>query len=99
MKKWKNATTVNWAEELDLFSLHEDAGPGLVYWHPKGARIRLAIEDFWRKEHYKNGYEMVYTRRMWESPGCGKHRDILISTKRVCLIPWKWMRAITTQNR
>ncbi|MDC7228110.1 MAG: threonine--tRNA ligase [Spirochaetales bacterium] len=60
--------------ELDLFSLHEEAGPGLVYWHPKGARIRLAIEDFWRKEHYRNGYEMVYTPHvgkswLWETSG------------------------------
>lgn len=61
-------------KELDLFSLHEEAGPGLVYWHPKGARIRLAIEDFWRAEHYKNGYEMVYTPHvgkswLWETSG------------------------------
>ena len=49
-------------KELDLFSLHEEAGPGLVYWHPRGARVRQAIEDFWRGEHYKNGYELVYTR-------------------------------------
>ena len=40
-------------KELDLFSLHEEAGPGLVYWHPRGARIRQIIEDFWRKEHYE----------------------------------------------
>jgi threonyl-tRNA synthetase len=61
-------------KELDLFSLHEEAGPGLVYWHPKGARIRLAIEDFWRAEHYKNGYEMVSTPHvgkswLWETSG------------------------------
>jgi len=61
-------------QELDLFSLHEEAGPGLVYWHPRGARIRLAIEDFWREEHYKNGYEMVYTPHvgkswLWETSG------------------------------
>lgn len=61
-------------KELDLFSLHEQAGPGLVYWHPKGARIRLAIEDFWRAEHYKNGYEMVFTPHvgkswLWETSG------------------------------
>jgi len=54
--------------------MHEEAGPGLVYWHPKGARIRLAIEDFWRNEHYKNGYEMVYTPHvgkswLWETSG------------------------------
>ena len=61
-------------KELDLFSLHEQAGPGLVYWHPKGGRIRVAIEDFWRKEHYKNGYEMVFTPHvgkswLWETSG------------------------------
>ncbi len=61
-------------KELDLFSLHEEAGAGLVYWHPKGARIRQAIEDFWRKEHYRNGYEMVYTPHvgkswLWETSG------------------------------
>ncbi len=61
-------------KELDLFSLHEEAGAGLVYWHPKGARIRLAIEDFWRKEHYDNGYEMVNTPHvgkswLWETSG------------------------------
>jgi len=61
-------------KELDLFSTHEEAGPGLIYWHPKGARIRLAIEDFWRKEHYKNGYEMVFTPHvgkawLWQTSG------------------------------
>ena len=61
-------------KELDLFSLHEEAGPGLVYWHPMGARIRQAIENFWRSEHYANGYEMVYTPHigrswLWETSG------------------------------
>ncbi|MDY4888935.1 MAG: threonine--tRNA ligase [Sphaerochaetaceae bacterium] len=61
-------------QELDLFSLHEEAGPGLVYWHPRGAKVRLAIEDFWRNEHYKNGYDMVYTPHvgkswLWETSG------------------------------
>ncbi len=61
-------------KELDLFSLHEEAGPGLVYWHPKGARIRMAIEDFWRSEHIKNGYEMLFTPHvgkswLWETSG------------------------------
>ena len=61
-------------KDLDLFSLHEEAGPGLVYWHPRGARIRQIIENFWREEHYKNGYEMVYTPHvgkswLWETSG------------------------------
>jgi threonyl-tRNA synthetase len=44
---------------LDLFSIHEEAGAGLVYWHPKGALIRNLIEDFWRSEHFKRGYDIV----------------------------------------
>lgn len=61
-------------KELDLFSLHEKAGAGLVYWHPNGARIRVAIEDFWREQHRENGYEMVFTPHvgkswLWETSG------------------------------
>ncbi len=60
--------------ELDLFSTHEDAGAGLIYWHPKGGRVRLAIEDFWRREHQKNGYEILFTPHigkswLWETSG------------------------------
>lgn len=47
--------------ELDLFSLQEEAGPGLVFWHPKGGLVRQLIEDFWRAEHRRRGYEIVYT--------------------------------------
>jgi len=47
--------------ELDLFSLHEEIGPGLVHWHPKGAAIRRIVEDFWKDEHVRRGYELVYT--------------------------------------
>jgi threonyl-tRNA synthetase len=61
-------------KELDLFSFHEDAGAGLVYWHPKGARIRAIIEDFWRQKHFEGGYELVYSphigrARLWETSG------------------------------
>ena len=60
--------------ELDLFSLQEQAGPGLVYWHPKGGRIRTAVEDFWRREHQQNGYEIIFTPHvgkswLWETSG------------------------------
>jgi len=61
-------------KELELFSISEDVGPGLAHWHPKGARIRVAIEDYWRKEHYRAGYEMVFTphvgrAHLWETSG------------------------------
>ena len=60
--------------ELDLFSIQEDVGPGLVHWHPKGARIRSAIEDFWKKEHFRAGYEILYTPhlgkgQLWKTSG------------------------------
>jgi threonyl-tRNA synthetase len=47
--------------ELDLFSISEEAGPGLVFWHPKGTRIRLSIEEFLRNELFRRGYEFVTT--------------------------------------
>ncbi len=47
-------------KELDLFSIHEEAGPGLIFWHPKGACVRNIIESFWRDEHIKRGYDLVY---------------------------------------
>ncbi len=46
-------------KDLDLFSIDETIGAGLVLWHPKGARIRHIIETFWREEHFANGYELV----------------------------------------
>ena len=48
-------------KELDLYTVSEDVGPGLILWNPKGARVRHIMEDFWRTEHYRNGYELVYT--------------------------------------
>ncbi len=47
--------------DLDLFSISEEGGPGLISWHPKGARIRKKIEDFWYQEHDRGGYEIVFT--------------------------------------
>ncbi len=47
--------------ELDLFSFNEDLGGGLVLWHPKGAVVRQAIENFWREEHVRGGYDYLYT--------------------------------------
>ena len=60
--------------ELDLFSVSEEIGPGLVLWHPRGATVRGIIEDFWKKEHLSRGYEMLYTPHMakldlWRSSG------------------------------
>lgn len=48
-------------KELDLFSMSEEIGAGLIIWHPKGALIRRTIEDFWLDEHYKAGYKILYS--------------------------------------
>ena len=60
--------------ELDLFSVHDETGPGLIVWHPKGSRIRGLVEDFWKQEHYAWGYDLVYTPHigrstLWEISG------------------------------
>lgn len=61
-------------KELDLFSMWDEAGPGLVIWHPKGAMLRYLIEEFERQEHLKRGYQMVIgpqilKRELWETSG------------------------------
>ncbi|GAB4484378.1 MAG: threonine--tRNA ligase [Thermodesulfovibrionales bacterium] len=60
--------------ELDLFSVNEDVGSGLILWHPNGALIRKTIEDFWRDEHLKAGYQLLYTPHiarldLWKTSG------------------------------
>jgi len=72
-------------KELDLFSTHEEIGPGLICWHPKGALIRRIIEDFWKAEHVKRGYDIVYTPHiakldLWKASGHWEfYRDYLFS--------------------
>lgn len=61
-------------KELDLFSINDEVGQGLILWHPKGAKIRMLIERFWINEHEKNGYDFVYTphigkSQLWETSG------------------------------
>ncbi len=47
--------------ELELFSIEEAVGPGLIHWHPSGAMVRYLIEEFWRREHVRAGYQFVFT--------------------------------------
>ncbi len=61
-------------KELDLFSVNDEVGPGLILWHPKGAMIRNIIENYWREMHLKGGYDLVYSphvarRSMWDKSG------------------------------
>jgi len=53
-------------KELDLFSFHEEAGPGVVFYHPKGAVLREVIEDFLKTEHRRRGYQMVITPHLFK---------------------------------
>ena len=60
--------------DLDLFSIEDEAGAGLVFWHPRGARMRLLIEEFWRQAHFEGGYELLYTPHvadisLWKTSG------------------------------
>ena len=60
--------------DLDLFSVHDETGPGLIIWHPKGGRVRGLVEDLWKREHYRAGYDLVYTPHvgrstLWETSG------------------------------
>ncbi len=61
-------------KELDLYSVSDEIGPGLILWHPKGATVRRVMEDFWREEHRKAGYELVYSPHiaridLWRASG------------------------------
>lgn len=60
--------------ELDLFSIQDAAGPGLIFWHPKGGLVRKIMEDWSREEHLRRGYHLVFTphtmrRELWETSG------------------------------
>ncbi|HEX77323.1 MAG TPA: threonine--tRNA ligase [Dehalococcoidia bacterium] len=60
--------------ELDLFSIHDEVGPGLIHWHPKGGLVRSLLEDYWRERHRQGGYGLVYTPHigragLWETSG------------------------------
>ncbi|MFC1668037.1 threonine--tRNA ligase [Chlamydiota bacterium] len=61
-------------KQLDLFTIKDEIGPGLVLWHPKGALVRHLIESYWKEEHYRSGYDLVYTPHigksdLWEISG------------------------------
>ena len=72
-------------KELELFTISEEVGQGLVLWLPKGAKIRKLIENFWSEEHEKAGYEFVYTphigkANLWETSGhLGFYKDNMYS--------------------
>ncbi len=61
-------------KELELFTIRDEIGPGLILWQPKGALLRKLIEDYWKDEHYRNDYELLYTphiarQDLWKTSG------------------------------
>lgn len=76
-------------KELDLITIQDEIGPGLVLWHPKGARVRLVIENFWREQHLKAGYELVYSPHvarldLWKTSGhVDYYRENMFATMKV----------------
>ncbi len=76
-------------KELDLITIQDEIGPGLVLWHPKGALIRLLIENFWREQHIRSGYELVYSPHvarldLWKTSGhVDYYRDNMFAPMKV----------------
>lgn len=64
--------------QLGLFSIHEEIGPGLIVWHPKGGVVRSLVEDYWRNIHFRHDYNIVYSphigrAQLWETSGHLSH--------------------------
>ena len=76
-------------KELDLITIQDEIGPGLVLWHPKGALVRLLIENFWREQHIQNGYDLVYSPHvarldLWKTSGhVDYYRDNMFTPMKV----------------
>ncbi len=81
--------------ELDLFSVSDKVGPGLILWHPKGAIIRKTIEDFWREAHLSAGYDLVFTPHLaqlslWQESGhLSFYKDNMFSPMDVEGVPYE----------
>jgi threonyl-tRNA synthetase len=61
-------------KQLGLFTIQDQVGPGLILWQPRGAQLRRLIEDYWKDEHYRNGYQLLYTphiarQDLWKTSG------------------------------
>jgi threonyl-tRNA synthetase len=75
--------------ELDLYSIHEEVGAGLVHWHPRLGMVRHVLETFWREEHLKAGYQLVYTphiasEKLYEISGhLQNYADIMYSPMQI----------------
>ncbi|MBI4367171.1 MAG: threonine--tRNA ligase [Deltaproteobacteria bacterium] len=82
-------------QELDLFSTLDQYGPGLILWHPKGARVRRIMEDYWRQAHDAGGYDLVFTPHiarldLWKVSGHWDfYRDNMYAPMEVDGVPYE----------
>ena len=86
-------------KELDLFSIQELAGPGLIFFHPKGGIIRKQLEDWMRDQYLKRGYSLVYTPHvarldLWKTSG---HAEFLRGQH--VHAAWSWTTPNTSSSR
>src|SRR6266404_2099259 len=91
--------------ELELFSVQEEAGPGLIFWHPKGGLVRNLVEEWLRKELMARGYDLVYTphimrRDLWNTSGhTGYYKDNMFGAIANFPCDWRnWERCIVTSG-
>ena len=77
-------------KQLDLFSIQELAGPGLIFWHPKGGLIRKEMEDWMRDEYLKRGYSLVYHAARGARRSVEDLAATRATTRRTCSRPWNW---------
>ena len=77
-------------KQLDLFSIQELAGAGLIFWHPKGAMIRKVMEDWMRDECLRRGYQLVYTPHVMRARSVEDLAATKASTPATCIRPWNW---------
>lgn len=81
LKEAKDRDHRKLGKELNLFSIQNETGPGLVLWHPKGSLIRHEVEKYWKEEHFKGGYDLLYTPHiakmdLWDISGhSGFYKD------------------------
>lgn len=79
-------------QDLDLFSLNDSAGAGLVFWHPKGALVRHLMETHWKQKHMEAGYQLIYTPHvasatLWQRSGhLDFYRENMFDQMQVCYL-------------
>ena len=86
-KRPSGATIGKLGRELDLFSIADETGAGLILWHPKGGFIRKKIEDFWRDQHLAGGYDLVYSARTSRRSTSGTPAATPSTTRPTCTRP------------